>query len=85
MLGDKRSRLSVLFGSIITYSLANILCGLLQSPDIYALLRFVAGVGLAGELGAGLTLISEILPQKLRGYGSSIVASVGLLGAIVAF
>lgn len=85
ILADKRGRLSVLFGSIITYSIANILCGFVQSPDVYALLRFVAGVGLAGELGAGLTLVAEILPQKLRGYGSSIVASVGLLGAVVAF
>lgn len=85
VLADKRGRLSVLFGSIITYSIANILCGFVQSPDIYALLRFIAGVGLAGELGAGLTLVAEILPQKLRGYGSSIVASVGLLGAVVAF
>lgn len=85
ILADKCGRLSVLFGSIITYSIANILCGFVQSPDVYALLRFVAGVGLAGELGAGLTLVSEILPQKLRGYGSSIVASVGLLGAVVAF
>lgn len=85
VFADKRGRLSVLFGSIVVYSLANILCGFVQSPDIYALLRFVAGVGLAGELGAGLTLVAEILPQKLRGYGSSIVASVGLLGAIVAF
>ncbi len=85
ILADKRGRLSVLFGSIITYSLANILCGFVQSPDVYAWLRFVAGVGLAGELGAGLTLVAEILPQKLRGYGSSIVASVGLLGAVVAF
>jgi len=85
VLADKRGRLSVLFGSIITYSIANILCGFVQSPDTYALLRFVAGVGLAGELGAGLTLVAEILPQKLRGYGSSIVASVGLLGAVVAF
>lgn len=85
VLADKRGRLSVLFGSIIMYSLANILCGFVQSPDVYALLRFVAGVGLAGELGAGLTLVAEILPQRLRGYGSSIVASVGLLGAVVAF
>ncbi|AYQ31179.1 MFS transporter [Runella sp. SP2] len=85
ILADKRGRLSVLFGSIIMYSLANILCGFVQSPDVYALLRFVAGVGLAGELGAGLTLVAEILPQRLRGYGSSIVASVGLLGAVVAF
>jgi MFS family permease len=85
ILADKRGRLSVLFGSIITYSIANILCGFVQSPELYASLRFVAGVGLAGELGAGLTLVAEILPQKLRGYGSSIVASVGLLGAVVAF
>ena len=85
ILADKRGRLSVLFGSIIMYSFANILCGFVQSPDVYALLRFVAGVGLAGELGAGLTLVAEILPQRLRGYGSSIVASVGLLGAVVAF
>ncbi len=85
ILADKRGRLSVLFGSIIVYSLANLLCGFVQSPTIYGFLRFMAGVGLAGELGAGLTLVSEILPQRLRGYGSSIVASVGLLGAVVAF
>lgn len=85
ILADKRGRLSVLFGSIIMYSLANILCGFVQTPMLYGFLRFMAGVGLAGELGAGLTLVSEILPQKLRGYGSSIVASVGLLGAVVAF
>lgn len=85
ILADKKGRLSVLFGSIIMYSVANICCGFVQSPTIYAFLRFVAGVGLAGELGAGLTLVSEILPKHLRGYGSSIVASVGLLGAVVAF
>lgn len=85
ILADKRGRLSVLFGSIIMYSLANILCGFVQTPMLYGFLRFVAGVGLAGELGAGLTLVSEILPKQLRGYGSSIVASVGLLGAVVAF
>ena len=85
ILGDKRGRLSVLFGSIVTYSLANIACGFVQDPHLYALLRFVAGLGLAGELGAGITLISEILPKHLRGYGSSLVASVGLLGAVVAY
>ncbi|TAE20898.1 MAG: MFS transporter [Cytophagales bacterium] len=85
ILGDKRGRLSVLFGSIITYSLANIGCGFVEDPTTYAWLRFVAGLGLAGELGAGITLVSEILPKELRGYGSSIVASVGLLGAIVAY
>lgn len=85
ILGDKRGRLSVLFGSIITYSLANIACGFVRDPQVYAILRFVAGLGLAGELGAGITLVSEILPKELRGYGSSLVASVGLLGAVVAY
>lgn len=85
ILGDKRGRLSVLFGSIITYSIANIACGFVHDPQLYALLRFVAGLGLAGELGAGITLVSEILPKELRGYGSSLVASVGLLGAVVAY
>lgn len=85
ILGDKRGRLSVLFGSIVTYSLANIACGFVRDPQLYAVLRFVAGLGLAGELGAGITLVSEILPKELRGYGSSLVASVGLLGAVVAY
>lgn len=85
ILGDKRGRLSVLFGSIITYSLANIGCGFVEDPTTYAWLRFLAGLGLAGELGAGITLVSEILPKELRGYGSSIVASVGLMGAVIAF
>lgn len=83
--GDKMGRRSVLFGSILMYSLANIACGFVTDPDMYALLRFVAGLGLAGELGAGITLISEILPKELRGYGASVVAGVGLLGAIAAF
>lgn len=85
ILGDKKGRLSVLFGSIITYSLANIACGFVQDPTTYALLRFVAGVGLAGELGAGITLVSEILPKELRALGSSLVAGVGLFGAVVAY
>ncbi|GAA4446431.1 MFS transporter [Nibrella saemangeumensis] len=85
VLGDKRGRLSVLFGSIVTYSLANIACSFVQDPQVYALLRFVAGLGLAGELGAGITLVSEILPKELRGYGSSIIAGVGLMGAVVAY
>lgn len=83
--GDKLGRRSVLFGSILTYSLANIVCGFAGSVDLYAILRFVAGLGLAGELGAGITLIAEILPKEQRGYGASVVASVGLAGAIAAF
>jgi MFS family permease len=85
VIGDKKGRLSVLFGSIVTYSLANIACGFVQDITTYKLLRFVAGIGLAGELGAGITLVSEILPKKLRAIGTSIVASVGLLGAVVAY
>lgn len=85
ILGDKRGRLSVLFGSIITYSLANLACGFVHDPGLYAWLRLIAGFGLAGELGAGITLVSEILPPRLRGYGSSLVASVGLFGAVVAY
>jgi MFS family permease len=88
--GDKKGRLSVLFGSIIVYSLANIACGFLpQIPLsdkvwVYAILRFIAGVGLAGELGAGITLVAESLPKELRAKGTSIVAGFGLLGAVVA-
>jgi MFS family permease len=85
ILGDKKGRLSVLFGSILLYSLANIANGFVTSVDQYALLRFIAGVGLAGELGAGITLVAEILPKEIRGYGTSIVASVGVLGAVLAY
>lgn len=85
VLGDKKGRLSVLFGSIITYSLANIACGFVTDPDVYKLLRFIAGVGLAGELGAGITLVSEILPKRLRAIGTSLVAGIGLCGAVVAY
>lgn len=90
ILGDKKGRLSVLFGSILVYSLANIACGFLPQMDfadkatIYAGLRFLAGIGLAGELGAGITLVSESLPKELRAIGTSIVAGFGLLGAVVA-
>lgn len=90
VLGDKRGRLSVLFGSILVYSLANIACGFLpqiqfmDKGNAYALLRFIAGIGLAGELGAGITLVSETLPKELRAIGTSIVAGFGVLGAVVA-
>jgi MFS transporter, putative metabolite:H+ symporter len=83
IMGDKLGRLSVLFGSILLYSVANIANGFVTSVDQYAWLRFIAGIGLAGELGAGVTLVSEILPANLRGYGTTIIATVGLLGAVV--
>ncbi|QDK83231.1 MFS transporter [Spirosoma sp. KCTC 42546] len=85
ILGDKKGRLSVLFGSILLYSLANIANGFVTSLDQYALLRFIAGVGLAGELGAGITLVTEILPKQIRGYGTTLVATMGVLGAILAY
>lgn len=84
ILGDKRGRISVLFGSILIYSLANIANAFVTSVEQYAIVRFIAGVGLAGELGAGITLVAEILPKEIRGYGTSLVASLGLLGAVLA-
>lgn len=84
ILGDKKGRLSVLFGSIFTYSVANIANGMVHSVEAYALWRFIAGIGLAGELGAGITLVAETLPKNKRGYGTMIVAAVGLTGAIAA-
>ncbi len=85
VMGDKKGRLSVLFGSILLYSLANIANGMVQTVNQYALLRFIAGVGLAGELGAGITLVSELLPKEKRGIGTSMVAGIGLTGAVVAY
>lgn len=85
ILGDKRGRLSVLFGSILIYSLANIGNGFVTTVDQYAMLRFIAGFGLAGELGAGITLVAEILPKALRGYGTTLVALMGLPGSIAAY
>ncbi|MEJ7913776.1 MAG: MFS transporter [Chitinophagaceae bacterium] len=85
IMGDKKGRLSVLFGSIILYSLANIANGFVETVDQYKLIRFIAGIGLAGELGAGITLVSELTPKEKRGVATSLVAGIGLTGAIVAF
>ena len=85
MLGDKRGRLSVLFGSILLYSLANIANGFVHTTEQYTLVRFIAGLGLAGELGAGITLVSELVSKEKRGIATSFVAGIGLLGAVVAF
>jgi len=84
-IGDKKGRLSVLFGSIALYSIANFITGYVQTVDQYAWARFVAGVGLAGELGAGITLVSELLPKEKRGVGTSLVAGIGLFGAVFAY
>src|SRR5687768_11470772 len=85
IMGDKRGRLSVLFGSILLYSVANFLTGYVTGINQYAGARFVAGLGLAGELGAGITLVSELLPKNKRGIGTSLVAAIGLSGAVVAY
>jgi MFS family permease len=84
ILGDKRGRLTVLFGSILVYSLANIANGFVNDTFWYSILRFVSGFGLAGELGAGITLVSETMKKEDRGLGTTVVASVGLFGAVIA-
>jgi MFS family permease len=84
VLGDRRGRLAVLFGSILLYSLANFANAFVSDVGSYAVLRFLAGFGLAGELGAGITLVGELMDRERRGLGTTIVASVGLTGAIVA-
>ncbi|MGG9961079.1 MFS transporter [Ferruginibacter sp. SUN106] len=85
IMADKKGRLSVLFGSIVLYSVANIFNGFVHTVNEYALVRFFAGVGLAGELGAGITLVSELVHKNKRGISTSLVAGLGLTGAVVAY
>ncbi|MDQ1150619.1 MFS transporter [Sphingobacterium zeae] len=85
IIGDKFGRLKVLFGSILLYSLANIANGFVQDVLIYGIIRFIAGIGLAGELGAGITLVSESMHKSKRGYGTMLVAAVGVIGAVLAY
>lgn len=85
VMGDKKGRLSVLFGSILLYSLANIANGFVETTGQYKIVRFIAGLGLAGELGAGITLVSELIRKEKRGIATSMVAGIGLTGAVVAF
>ncbi len=84
ILGDIHGRRSVLFGSIILYSIATFINGFAESVPVYAVCRFTAGFGLAGELGAGVTLVSELMSKENRGYGTMIVAAVGVLGVVAA-
>jgi MFS family permease len=84
VLGDRKGRLKIMFGSIFLYSIANLANGMVSTLPAYATLRFIAGIGLAGELGAGITLVSEVLHKSVRGYGTMIVASIGVSGAILA-
>jgi MFS family permease len=84
ILGDKLGRIKVLFGSILLYSVANFANGMVHDVNMYAIIRLIAGIGLAGELGAGITLVSETLSKQNRGYGTMLVAVIGLLGAVAA-
>lgn len=85
VLGDRRGRVTVLYFSIGLYSLANVCNGFVQGYVDYAIFRFIAGIGLAGELGLGITLVSEVLPRDKRGVGTMLVASIGLSGAMLAW
>ncbi|WP_134088185.1 MFS transporter [Olivibacter sp. XZL3] len=85
IIGDKFGRVRVLFGSILLYSLANMANSFVHDVDSYAWIRFIAGIGLAGELGAGVTLVSESMPREKRGYGTMLIAGIGVIGAIAAF
>lgn len=82
-LGDRKGRMSTLFASIILYSIANLLNAYVQTFDQYVVLRFLGGVGLAGELGVGITLVAELLPKEKRGLGTTFVATIGVLGAVL--
>lgn len=84
MLGDKKGRISVLFGSILLYSTANVVNAFVTTLPFYAMVRVIAGIGLAGELGAGITLVSETMSKEKRGYGTMIIVSFGALGAVAA-
>lgn len=83
ILGDRIGRVALLFGSILLYSIANLANGFVHTIEAYAVWRFIAGFGLAGELGGGITLVTEILPKELRGYGTTIVSTVGVFGAVI--
>lgn len=85
VLADKRGRLSVLLGSILMYSVMNIANAFVASVPMYAAFRFLSGIGLAGELGVAITLVSEVMPKHSRGYGTTVVASMGILGAVGAY
>ena len=85
ILGDKKGRLKVLFASIILYSLGSIANGFVHNVTQYTVVRFITGLGLAGELGAGITLVSEIMPKEKRGLATSLVAGIGLSGAVFAY
>ena len=84
ILGDKKGRLKVLFGSILLYSVANLANAFVTDITSYAIIRVIAGIGLAGELGAGITLVSEMMSKEKRGYGTMIIVTFGALGAVVA-
>ena len=85
IIADRFGRLKVLFGSILAYSLANLANAYVQDVQMYGVLRFIAGFGLAGELGAGITLVSELVSKERRGFATTFVAAVGILGAVAGY
>ncbi len=85
VLGDKKGRLSTLFLTILLYSIANIANGFVQTVQQYEWMRFFSGIGLAGELGVGITLVSEVMTKESRGTGTSIVSGIGIAGAVLGF
>lgn len=84
IMGDLKGRKSVLFGSILLYSVANIANAFVTTIPQYVVIRFIAGLGLAGELGAAITLVSEIMHREHRGYGTMLIVAMGALGAVAA-
>jgi putative MFS transporter len=85
VLGDKKGRLSTLFVTISLYSLANIANGFVTNIQQYSVLRFIAGFGLSGELGIGITLVSEVMSKETRGMGASMVSGIGIAGSALGF
>jgi putative MFS transporter len=84
VLGDRMGRTRVMFFSILTYSLATLANAFVPNVETYAVLRFLSGIGLAGELGLGATLISEILPKEKRGLGVGVLVGFGVMGPMAA-
>lgn len=85
ILGDKLGRLSTLFLTILLYSAATFANGFIENINQYFWLRFISGIGLAGELGIGITLVSEVMTKEKRGYGTAIVSGVGIAGAVLGY
>lgn len=84
VLGDKIGRKQSLLGSILLYSIATLASGMTHNIDVFAALRFIAGIGIAGEVGVGVTMVSETMDKNRRGLGVTAFIGVGLLGVVAA-